>query len=37
VQRKAISEALHRMLTFAELEGVPRRGIVVDVDAVSLM
>ncbi len=36
-QRKAINEALHRMLAFAEVEGVPRRGIVVDVDAVSLM
>ncbi len=36
-RRKALNEALHRMLAFAEGAGVPRRGIVVDVDAVSLM
>jgi primosomal protein N' (replication factor Y) len=36
-QRKTIHEALRGMLAFAEAEGVPRRGLVVDVDAVSLM
>ncbi len=36
-RRGAISEALHRMLVFAEGEGMPRRALVVDVDAVNLM
>ena len=36
-RRKALNDALHRMLTFAEGAGIPRRGIEVDVDAVSLM
>jgi primosomal protein N' (replication factor Y) len=36
-QRKVLNDALHRMLAFAEGAGVPRRHLVVDVDAVSLM
>ncbi len=36
-QRKVLNAALHRMLGFAEASGVPRRGVVVDVDAVHLM
>jgi primosomal protein N' (replication factor Y) len=36
-QRKVLNDALHRMLAFAEGAGVPRRNLVVDVDAVSLM
>jgi primosomal protein N' (replication factor Y) len=36
-QRKVLNAALHRMLPFAEGSGVPRRSLVVDVDAVSLM
>ena len=36
-RRRALREALTGMLGFAEEAGVPRRGVVVDVDAVSLM
>lgn len=36
-RRRALGEALKGMLVFAEGAGVPRRGVVVDVDAVSLM
>ena len=36
-RRSALNDALHRMLAFAETAGVPRRAMVVDVDAVSLM
>lgn len=36
-RRRALGEALKAMLAFAEEAGVPRRGVVVDVDAVSLM
>ncbi|HMG02300.1 MAG TPA: primosomal protein N' [Edaphobacter sp.] len=35
--RKALSEALRAMLGFAESQGVPRRNLVVDVDALHLM
>ena len=36
-QRKALSEALHRMLQFADEAEIPRRNLVLDVDPVSLM
>ena len=36
-QRKVLNAALHRMLASAEASGIPRRNVVVDVDAVSLM
>ncbi len=36
-QRKVLVAALHRMLAFAEANEIPRRSVVVDVDAVSLM
>jgi primosomal protein N' (replication factor Y) len=36
-QRKVLNAALHRMLGFIESAGIARRGVVVDVDAVSLM
>jgi primosomal protein N' (replication factor Y) len=36
-QRKVLNRALHRMLGFVEANGIPRRSVVVDVDAVSLM
>ena len=36
-QRKVLNAALHRMLGFIESAEIPRRGVVVDVDAVSLM
>jgi primosomal protein N' (replication factor Y) len=36
-QRKVLNAALHRMLAFVEASGVPRRSVVVDVDAVHLM
>jgi primosomal protein N' (replication factor Y) len=36
-QRKVLNAALHRMLAFSEATGLPRRNLVVDVDAVSLM
>jgi primosomal protein N' (replication factor Y) len=36
-QRKVLNAALHRMLAFSEATGVPRRSLVVDVDAISLM
>jgi len=35
--RKALSEALRAMLGFAESRGVPRRNLVIDVDALHLM
>jgi len=36
-RRQVLGEALRRMLAFAEGEGIPRRGLMVDVDAVHLM
>ena len=36
-RRKALNDALHRMLRFAEAAEIPRRNLVVDVDAVQLM
>jgi primosomal protein N' (replication factor Y) (superfamily II helicase) len=36
-RRQALGEALRRMLAFAETQGIPRRNLVVDVDAVHLM
>ncbi len=36
-QRTVLNDAVHRMLRFAEVTGIPRRGLLVDVDAVSLM
>jgi len=36
-QRQAIGVALRAMLAFAETQGIPRRNLVVDVDAVHLM
>lgn len=36
-RRSALNDALHRVLAFAEGAEIPRRAIVVDVDAVSLM
>ena len=36
-RRRELGEALKGMLAFAEEVGVPRRGVVVDVDAVTLM
>jgi primosomal protein N' (replication factor Y) len=36
-RRDALSKALRAMLAFAEAEGVPRRNLTVDVDAVHLM
>ena len=35
--RRSLGEVLRRMLAFAELEGVPRRNLLIDVDAVHLM
>ncbi len=35
--RKTIGDVLRRMLAFAEANSIPRRNVVVDVDAVSLM
>ena len=36
-RRKTLNDALHRMLAYAESREIPRRALVVDVDAVSLM
>ena len=36
-RRSELQAALRAMLRHAELQGVPRKAIVVDVDAVSLM
>jgi primosomal protein N' (replication factor Y) len=36
-RRQVLGETLRRMLAFAELEGIPRRNLIVDVDAVHLM
>jgi primosomal protein N' (replication factor Y) len=36
-QRQAIGAALRAMLAFAETQGIPRRNLVIDVDAVHLM
>jgi primosomal protein N' (replication factor Y) len=36
-KRQTLGEALRAMLTFAEARGIPRRNLVVDVDAVHLM
>ena len=36
-RRQALSEALRAMLAYAEAQGIPRRNLVVDVDAVHLM
>jgi len=36
-RRQAVGEALRAMLAFAEAQGIPRRNLVVDVDAVHLM
>jgi primosomal protein N' (replication factor Y) len=36
-RRQVLGEALRRMLAFAELQGIPRRNLIVDVDAVHLM
>ena len=36
-KRKTLGEVLRRMLEAAETEGIPRRGLTVDVDAVNLM
>jgi primosomal protein N' (replication factor Y) len=35
--RKALSEALRAMLRFADAQGIARRNLVVDVDALHLM
>ena len=35
--RNTLGQVLRRMLAFAEMNGIPRRNVVVDVDAVSLM
>jgi primosomal protein N' (replication factor Y) (superfamily II helicase) len=35
--RKALNEALKSMLAYADQAGVPRRNLVVDVDALRLM
>ncbi len=35
--RRALGETLRAMLAYGEAEGIPRRGIVIDVDAVHLM
>ena len=36
-RRKALGETLVRLLAFTESAGIPRRGVVIDVDAVHLM
>jgi primosomal protein N' (replication factor Y) len=36
-RRQALGEALRAMLRFADVQGIPRRNLVVDVDAVHLM
>ncbi len=36
-RRKLLNEALHRMLAHAEASAIPRRSLIVDVDAVHLM
>jgi primosomal protein N' (replication factor Y) (superfamily II helicase) len=36
-RRQTLGEALHAMLQFAETQSIPRRNLVVDVDAVHLM
>lgn len=36
-RRQTLSEALRAMLRFAETQGIPRRNLIVDVDAVHLM
>jgi len=36
-KRQVLGELLRRMLAFAEAEGIPRRSLVIDVDAVHLM
>ncbi len=36
-RRKTLTDALHRMLAFAEFTQMPRRALIVDVDAVHLM
>ena len=36
-QRRLLSEALHRMLAFAEGAGIPRRSLIVDVDPMNMM
>ena len=36
-RRAALGDALRRMLAFAAEAGVPRRNVVVDVDAVQMM
>ncbi len=35
--RKTLGEVLRRMLAFAETQGIPRRNLIADVDAASLM
>jgi primosomal protein N' (replication factor Y) (superfamily II helicase) len=35
--RQELGRALRKMLGFAEAQGIPRRGVMVDVDAVHLM
>ena len=36
-KRQVLQEVLRAMLAFAEAEGIPRKGLVIDVDAVHLM
>jgi primosomal protein N' (replication factor Y) len=36
-RRQVLGETLRAMLAFADAQGIPRRGLVVDVDAVHLM
>ena len=36
-RRKPLNDALHRMLRFVEAAEIPRRNLVIDVDAVQLM
>jgi primosomal protein N' (replication factor Y) len=36
-KRQALGEVLRNLLRHAETQGIPRRGLIVDVDAVHLM
>jgi primosomal protein N' (replication factor Y) len=36
-KRQVLGEVLRAMLRFAEAQGIPRRNLIVDVDAVQLM
>jgi primosomal protein N' (replication factor Y) len=36
-RRDALNRALHQLLAYAEAQAIPRRNLIVDVDAVHLM